>query len=251
MIGGEGRYSGRVLVAVGLAALLAGLVAMFPARVAYQWFAPPQLSLSGISGSVWSGTAAQGSVAGLFVSDVTWSFRPLALFRLALGYDIAARLPGGFIESDVDVGPGGEVRFSDLAATLPLASLQSAFRLEGIDAELALQFDNVVLEDGFPSELDGSVGLSKLVLRALSPAALGDYRADLQTNDGTITGTVEDVSGVLDLSGNMSLDGNRAYSLIGHVAANAGAPASVTEQLRFLGSPDQQGRREFRFEGSL
>ena len=242
---------GKLLVAVGVAALLAGLMATFPARVAYQWFAPPQLSLSGISGTVWRGAAAQGSAAGLFLGDLSWRFRPLSLLRLSLGYEIAARLPGGFIEGNVAVRPGGAVRFTNLAAAVPLASMRTAFPLEGIDANLTLRFDRLVLDDGFPTAMDGRVDVSGLVLRALSPRPLGDYRAELQTNDDGISGTVEDLSGVLDLRGNVTLAGNRAYSLIGQVAANANAPAAVTEQLRFLGSPDSQGRREFRFEGSF
>ena len=37
----------------GILVLLIVLLVTFPARVAYQWFAPPDLTLSGISGSVW------------------------------------------------------------------------------------------------------------------------------------------------------------------------------------------------------
>jgi hypothetical protein len=90
-----------------------------------------------------------------------------------------------------------------------------------------------------------------LILRALAPSALGDFRAVLQTNDGVISAVVEDVSGVLDVNGNLVLQSDRTYSFVGQVAASANAPAAVVEQLRFLGSPDQQGLREFRFEGSL
>ena len=35
-----------------------GLLAVFPARVAYRWLAPPQLAMTGIEGSVWRGGAA-------------------------------------------------------------------------------------------------------------------------------------------------------------------------------------------------
>lgn len=239
------------LIAVGAAALVAALVVTFPARIAYQWFAPDELTLSGISGSVWNGAAAQGSVAGLFLSDISWRFRPLSLAGLKVGYAVAARVPSGFVESDVAFGAGGRVHFNELAAAVSLSSLASLLPDGGIEGDFSLQLDVLVLEGGFPTRVDGTVGISGLILRALSPTALGNYRAVLQTEDGRVSAALEDVSGVLDLSGNLVLERNRAYSFAGKVAATAEAPAAVNEQLRYLGSPDAEGRREFRFEGSL
>ena len=243
--------NGKRLIAAGVAALIIGLVLTFPARIAYQWFAPEQIALSGISGSVWSGAATQGSAAGLFLSDITWRFRPLSLLRLKVGYAVAATLPSGFVETGVAIGAGNRVQLDDLAAAVPFASLGSLLPVSGISGDLSLQFSNLVFAGGFPMEAEGTVGISGLVLEAVSATALGDYRAQLQADDGVITGTVEDVSGVLDVSGTLVVDRDRAYSFIGQVATGRNAPAAVNEQLRFLGSPDQQGRREFRFEGTL
>lgn len=244
--------NGKRLVAAGIAALVIGLVLTFPARIAYQWFAPAQVALSSISGSVWNGAAAQGSAAGLFLSDITWTFQPLSLLRLKAGYTVTARLPSGSLQTDVETGGGNSVQFNDLTATVPLASLPgSLLPVNGVTGDLNLRFSTLVLTDGIPTEAEGTVEISRLVLQALSANALGDYRAQLQTEDGIITGTVEDVSGVLDLNGNLVVNRDRAFSFIGHVAAGADAPSAVNEQLRFLGSPDQQGRREFRFEGNL
>lgn len=244
--------NGKRLVAAGIAALIVGLVLTFPARVAYQWFAPGQIALSGISGSVWSGSAAQGSAAGIFLSDVTWRFRPFSLLRLQPGYAVTARLPSGFFETGISIGAGNSVRLDDLKAVVSLASLPaSLLPVSGVEGDLNLQFSTLVLTEGTPTEIEGTVGISGLVLRALAPTALGDYRAQFQTEDGVIAGSVEDVSGVLDLDGNLMVDRDRAYSFVGQVAAGPAAPSAVVEQLRYLGSPDPQGRREFRFEGTL
>lgn len=244
--------NGKRLVAVGVAALIVGLVLTFPARIAYQWFSPGQVALSGITGSVWNGAAAQGSAGGLFLSDITWSFQPLSLLRLKAGYAVTAKLPSGFFETGIAIGAGSSVQFDDLNAVVPLSSLPgSLLPMAGVDGDLNLQFSTLVLTEGTPTEAEGTVEVSGLVLRALSATALGDYRAQLQTDDGVITGTVEDVSGVLDINGDLVVDRDKAYSFVGQVAAGPNAPPAVNDQLRFLGSPDQQGRREFRFEGTL
>src|SRR5690554_236155 len=126
--------NGKRLIAAGVAALIVGLLVTFPARIAYQWFAPAQIALSGISGSVWSGAAAQGSAAGIFLSDVTWSFRPSSLLRLKAGYAVAARLPSGFFETGIAVGAGNSVRFEDLTAVVALSSLpDTLLPIAGVD----------------------------------------------------------------------------------------------------------------------
>lgn len=242
--------AGRLL-AVGAAALVIGLLATFPARIAYQWFAPHDLALSGISGSIWNGAASQGSAGGLYLSELTWRFRPLALFRLKAGYTVSGRLPPGFVETNVAFGPGGRVHLEDLATAIPLAYLHALSPVAGIEGDMSVQFRRLTLAGGFPVAAEGTVNVSGLILRALTPTALGDFRAVFQTDDGIISAIVEDISGVLDVNGNLVLQSDRTYSFIGQVAPAANAPAAVVQQLRYLGSPDAQGRREFRFEGSL
>lgn len=243
--------SARRLIAVGAAALVAGLVATFPARIAYQWFAPDGLALSGISGSIWNGSAAQGSAGGLYLSELTWRFRPLLLFRLRAGYVISARLPSGFVETHVAFGPGARVYLDDLATAIPLGYFNALVPVAGVEGDMSVQFRRLTIAEGFPVTADGTVNISGLVLRALAPSALGDFRAVFQTDDGVISAVVEDVSGVLDVNGSLVLQRDRTYAFVGQVAPGPDAPAAVVEQLRFLGSPDEQGRREFRFEGSL
>lgn len=244
--------SGKRLIAAGVAALVVGLVLTFPARIAYQWFAPEQFALSGISGSVWSGAATQGSASGLFLTDITWKFRPLSLFRLKAGYAVAAKLPSGFVETGVAIGTGNRIYLDDFAAAIPLSVLASLRpTIGGMSGDLSLQFSKLVFEGGMATEAEGTVAISGLVLEALSATALGDYRAQLQTRDGAIAGTFEDISGEMDVSGNLVLERDGAFSLVGTVAAGPNAPAAIHDELRYLGSPDNQGRREFRLEGTL
>src|SRR5690606_9138686 len=78
------------LVAIGLAIFLCGLVALFPARVAYRALAPEGVSLAGLSGTLWNGAAAESSLGGVYLSELTWRFRPLALFTGKAGFAVSA-----------------------------------------------------------------------------------------------------------------------------------------------------------------
>jgi general secretion pathway protein N len=241
----------KSLIAAGAAALLLGVVVLFPARVAYRWFAPPDLQLSGLSGTLWHGQAAEGSAAGVYLGQLQWRFRPWSLLLGKAAFSLAADPVSGFLETGLAVGAGGHVSFSSLDAALPLRALDKVLPVRGIEGSITLKFDSLVLEDGVPVEADGTLVLANLVVRTLSQAPLGDYRVVFQTGGNGIGGQLEEVSGVVDIAGTILLRRDRGYSITGQIAAMEGAPAAIGQQLQFLGSPDAQGRRSFRFEGQL
>jgi hypothetical protein len=73
----------------------------------------------------------------------------------------------------------------------------------------------------------------------------------MSPDEAGIVGSVEELSGVLDVAGIIRLENNRNYSFIGKVAALPDAPRGLTDQLRMLGSADDRGQREFSIEGQL
>ncbi len=239
------------MILAGIATFVIGLIISFPARVAYQWFAPAELKLSGISGSIWHGNAAQGSAGGVYLTNVRWSFRPLALLTGKLEFATSSNPASGFFDADISLGLGGSVTLSDVAAAVTLATLADAFPLNGIEGDVSLQFEELVIKNGLPVEATGTLDIANLVSRYLSPAPLGDYRAEFQTADDGVLGSLEAISGVLELDGTIRLTEDRNYQIVGQVAAKPNAPPSITQQLQFLGTPDSQGMREFRVEGQL
>lgn len=245
------RRSMRRLAIAGALTLFLGLIISFPARIAYSWFASPAVSMSGITGSVWRGQASEGAIGGIYLTDLRWRFRPFPLFRGEAAFGISAQPVSGFIDADIAVGVGGTVRLTDVTAELPIRSLERLVAVSGLDGDIRLQMERVVLEDGMPVAATGVVDVSNLVVRPLSAAALGNYRATLETEGQTIRGIVQDTSGVLEVSGDIELSPDRRWLLLGLIAARREAPAAVTDQLQYLGTADAEGRRSFRLEGEL
>lgn len=235
----------------GVLVLLAVLIGTFPARVAYNWFAPPDLQLSGISGSIWHGTAAEGLAGGAYIRNVSWTLQPLELLAGKLAFATSANPAAGTMNTRLAVGLDGSLTLSGLSGSVPLDLVHQAFQQNRISGDLSLQFESLVLRDGKPVSADGSITLASFYAPTLSASVLGDYRADFETVDGQITGSIDDVSGVLDVAGVVTILPDGSYSLVGEVAARPAAPPSIEQQLRFLGSPNERGMRAFRFEGSL
>ncbi len=85
----------------------------------------------------------------------------------------------------------------------------------------------------------------------LSSSRIGDFRADFQTRGGNVLGNVEDVAAVIDVTGTITLSQDRSFAFIGQIAPTSATPASILDQLRYLGSANERGQHEFRFEGQL
>ena len=238
-------------VIAGILVFLCVLIAGFPARVAYNWFAPPAVNLTGLSGSVWHGTAEEGLASGAYFRNLNWKFRPGALLSGALAFDLSAQPAGGQIAAVVSVTAAGGLKLSDLNGALPLELVHQTFQKEGIRGDVALAFNELVLENGIASQMDGKVEVNNFFVPNLSAAPLGNYAAQFQAQDGSITANVTDTAGVLEVEGVLTVTPDQSYSFVGDVGARPGSPPSIEDQLRFLGSPDNRGMRQFRFEGSL
>lgn len=241
----------RKLIVAAALTFVVGVVLMFPARVAISWFAPPDVVISGIEGTVWRGSARQALVNGLYLRDLQWRFKPLQLFAVRLGYAVEARPASGFVDANVAAGLGGRVTFSDLTAAVPLELVAQAIRVPGLSGSASLQFDRLSIADGMPVKADGTLTVEDLVAPQVSRSSIGGYRGEFFTQDGGITASVEDTDGVIDLAGSLQLNSDRTYQFIAQVAPKPNTPESIRRQFRILGSPNERGQHELRLEGTL
>jgi len=239
------------LLAIGVAVLFLGLLIGFPARVAYQWFAPAELRLAGISGTLWKGAASEAQAADLYIRNLRWSFKPLALLTGKLAFSMQLDPAGGFLESDIYAGFGNSIQLRNVDGAIPISLLQEFVQTPGLDGRISLQFSTLDIVDGLPVVADGFAEIGNLSVRGLSPGVVGDFRIEFSTTSEGILASIEDKAGMFDLAGTLRISPDGIYSLVGLIASTQSTPPEVIEQLRFLGSPNQRGQREFRFEGQL
>lgn len=239
------------LILAGFLAFLVVLTVTFPAQLAYKWFVPSDVQLSGIDGSVWRGTAREGLAGGAYIRDIEWNLKPSGLLKGQLSFDASASPGIGIINSRVSVGLDGALSLTDLNGNVPLDVVHQSFQQAGISGDIALDFTTLIITGGLPVEALGSVVVKDFYAPLLSASRIGDFRADFQNTDNGIIGVVQDTSGVLDVDGTVTLTPDRNYVFIGDVAPTPETPPSITNQLQFLGSADAAGKRPFRFEGQL
>lgn len=244
-------HSQRALLLVAALTLVVGVVALFPARVAYRWAAPSGLAVSGIHGTVWRGSADAVASNGVYLRDVNWTMKPLRLIAGKAVYRVKASPVSGFVEGDVGLSFGGSVVVSDLAAALPLSALAGALNISGLRGEASLEVERLKLRDGLPVVADGTVQLNNLVVPRISRDSIGGYRVEFFTQDSGVTASIEDTDDVVDLAGSLQVHEDRSYQFLGQVIATPATPANLQRQMKMLGSANERGQRELRLEGSL
>lgn len=240
----------RGLALLALVVLVVALVVTFPARVAYRWTSSPLLAMTGIHGTVWSGSAREFSTNGVYLRDLSWKIRPLQLLTGRAIYDVSGSPVSGFFESEVGVGISGKISLRNLSASLPLAMLEDAANIAGLRGNASVRIERLELVDGRAAALDGEIEVVSLRVPMLSRSSLGGYRAEFFTQQNGIMASIEDTDGVVDLAGSLQLDPDKSYTFLGQVGPKPNTPDELRQQLRYLGSADERGLRELRLEGS-
>lgn len=243
--------SRKTLLFAGLLTFVAAVVMTFPARVAYQWFAPSAVQLSGLDGTIWAGSAAGASVAGLYLHDVQWRLRPLRLFTGKLAASIEASPSSGFLEADIAVGLGGDITLENVNGSLPLRDFATIARMPGLAGNASLQIVELRIRDGLPVTAEGTLAVADLVAPMVDAGSIGGYRAEFFTDGDAVVASIEDVDGVFDLAGSLTISADRNYRFIGKVGATDSTSEKLRGQLRFLGSPNDRGQHDIRLEGQL
>ena len=246
------------LLALGLGVYLAVAIGSFPAGVAYRWFAPDELRLASIEGTIWNGRAAYGAAGGFPFSDLRWPLHPAALFTGRLSLSAEARLVDGLASANI-VASGGRVELTDVRASASLQSLRELLSLGDTSGRLSVSLPRLELVDGAVQGVEGTVTVSELYAAPLIPTEgvtsilLGNFRADLSSPEGSgIVAVLHDEGGPLELAGRATLAPDRSYTLDALLKARPEAHEMLVQGIEIVtGEPNAEGQRKFVQRGTL
>lgn len=243
------------LLALGIVAYVVFAVITLPAGVVLSRLERSGISTDGISGTIWKGNAQVLRLPGAHLGSVAWDMHALALLTGRLTADIELKRTDGFAKTLFTATPSKRLSFEDLSASLPLTALPAGVVPGGWTGTLNLRFADLVVEDGWPTHLDGSLEALDLSNPARRTGGLGSYKVvfppDASAGD-TIAGALSDLGGPLQVTGTVQLKkSDRSYVVEGLVAARPDAPQNLAKSLEILGPPDADGRRPFSVAGTL
>jgi general secretion pathway protein N len=211
----------------------------------------PGLRLSGVTGSIFSGSAGDVSYQGKSLGAVEWHFDWLAPFSLTLGYRITANTDSQYLDARVDEG-FKRLYLRGVDGHLPVAALSRFLPLppDSADGSLTLHLGEIILKGGKLESAEGEVDLDDAVLKWPTAATLGSFRGVLTpAAGGGIQAELEDVASPFKFHANLSLTTEGAYHLAGTLAAKDPGDQATRQLLANLGNPDSTGQYPFDFKG--
>lgn len=241
-------------VVLGLVAYLAFAVVTLPASVVVPRVQPEGVTVAGLDGTIWNGSAQVLQVGGAHLGTMSWKLHPLALLAMRASADVTLKRTDGFAQGGVSAS-GSQVELTDFTASMPIAALPPQMAPGGWTGSVNAKLAALTLFDGWPIAANGTIDLVNLTGPARRPANLGSFQLKfpVETKDAnSLAGTVNDVEGPIQIAGRVHLKStDRSYLLEGLVATKPDAPAEFGRTLEFLGPPDAQGRRQFSLSGTM
>ncbi|MBM3115301.1 type II secretion system protein N [Jeongeupia naejangsanensis] len=193
----------RLIITGGIAALLF-IGIRLPASV-LAGLVPAPLQLSGISGTLWAGSATQLGLDGQeLVRGLSWRWQAAGLLRGELMWSLGSTDPATPVSAKLLTGLGG-TRIEDLSARLPASPLLgqvralAPFQLGGTLLINARRLDRQILADASVQWQDAS----SLVTPQANP--FGSYNVSLQRNGQRLDWQLASLGGRLDIQGKGSI----------------------------------------------
>jgi hypothetical protein len=232
-----------LLVTAGILAVLAGLVATFPAHLALAWFAPPEVRAWGVEGTVWRGRAAEVFLQERSLGALAWHARPARLIRLQPTWALELRRQDGYARAQAAFSlTGRRQTITDLDASLSLASLPPAIVPIGVAGQVRMSLQRLVLEQGWPVAIAGRASVADLELPGVI-MALGPFEFRFPEQSGSPLAEIRSQGGPLDVDGRVELPARGQWHLRADLAPGEDPPQELVDGLVFVGEDLGDGRR--------
>lgn len=200
----------RYLPALGLGLVfyLLFLLISIPATVASQWFAPAQLRLAGVQGSLWNGSAQVVQLEQYQLQQVQWRLQPAGLLRARLHYALKIGEPYRG-QGEVARSLFGNITVHDWQGQLPLAPFRQPLFLPS--GNLDVKLDNLQWTgEGLPL-LQGSAVWQNAGMQTPVVAQFGNIKLDvIDSTHELLTVAVSDLGeGPMKIKGQAQLGADR------------------------------------------
>ncbi len=242
-------------IVFGLLAYLLFLIIRFPASIAYRWVEKEMqpITLSAVSGTVWSGHADGILLRGSDLGKMDWRFSPLALLGAKLGFVFEVSGPRLHAEGTGGVTLGGTAYFAPINGVMDAGLLETVprFRVGKIKGNLEYRLEELELsKDGHVLSVNGKALWKGAGIVQPITLSLGDVDITLTSDNGDIIAEFSG-EGALTLDGQTIIEPDGRFTVNGFVLPRPSAPPALVAALRSFGKETPGGKIELDYTGRL
>jgi len=248
------------LVTAGAITFLVFLVAGIPAAVGIGWLGPESLQWTGVSGSLWRGSAVGAEVGRLRLGETHWSLSPFSLLLGRLAGDVDTRIGDGTASGHVAVTFSGAARCTECRYEGSVAALRTMLpALRNVDGTLSVEIAALDLSGKWPTRAVGTVRLSNVPIRLGGQPPgnepVGAFEATITADpvpeNGLLEAAVRDTGGPLEMAARISIMPPGSFEFSGRAKAKPGAPPDIVDALAALGPRGSDGSTELGISGTF
>ncbi len=232
-------------VLAGLFTFVTGLIIFFPAGLAFKWIAPPDTSLSSISGSIWRGSATAVGADGFYLDNLRWQFLPSELLRGRFGYKVNASLGSGVLESNLSVALSGDLTVRELDASLAIDAFQDLLQNPSVSGFLRIELESARFRAGDHISGIGRFEVDGLTDTQFFADSLGSFRGAIRPEDFGVLVSYESTTGLVDIEGRIEVLHEGRYRHFAKLRANRDTPPRLRDFIAFQPvDPERDGWHE-------
>ena len=244
-------------IIIGVCIYLVFLLALLPASVVITLAPlPNNINLSGVSGSIWSGSIESVTIQNRQLEQVQWQLSPWALLLgqakldLVIGNRGSAVNGKGLVIFSMSGIDAEGLRFEAPTSFL-LGNNRLPFRTK-VGGDISLFIEH--LEQGAPwcEQLNGNLFInSARVKNQFGNYPLGDIELGLSCVDGNVKVQSDETMNQLGFSGTLVLQAEKVVQLSAKIKETAAQPEDLQQALVFLGKKDSQGYYPISYQGRI
>lgn len=213
---------------------------------------PPEVTVHGVSGTIWNGHAASVSVQGLPIHDVNWQLAFLPLLTGTASLDVKA----GNIREVEDISFDGHIAISngrlqgeDVQVFLPTSLVITSLPLP-IPVNASGRFKIALQEVDYTEHcrvLEGQgLWLKAKVQGTQQEIDLGNFESSLKCENEEVVMTINEPNS-FGLSAVAHIPSSLAFRINGRFKPNEDLPSEVHQAAQFFGKKDAQGYYPVKF----
>lgn len=217
----------------------------------------PDLEIKTPTGTVWDGEAQSILWRGENFGQVIWRFQPKKLFQgkanyhLKFGRQSDMKLIG---KGDVGIGMSG-LYAENVVASIPATQVVQRMSVPvplKVNGNIELSIDEYYHADPWCRFAEGNLVWSEgKVTSPIGALDLGVVVTDLSCQDNRLSLVGEQNNNQVSSAITAELQSNMRYDVNAWFKPNKDFPKAMNAQLKWLGSPNNQGEYPFTFAGKL
>lgn len=233
---------------------LVSLFAMLPANYVVKHLSlyAPQVTVKGISGTIWSGDIQYLQTNDIVLENLSWQLSPLSLLWGTAAIELFSVSAQQSIEGELKVALWGEeISLNHLRIRFPVSQYAQQMQISdyGLSGQFELQVEHLNYQLGVIESAKGALIWHQAGMT--NSLQLGDLMLGWQLLEGEVDAELSDLSGPIDLDGTISLSHTGQYKANALLEVKDNSDVNLKQALRLLGKSVGENRIQFEKQGQL